>query len=133
MKKINYLIFYWLPTFIWMAIIFYFSSRQSVSVSSDYYLNFIFFKFLHLSEYAILYFLIYRSIASLKNKFFNQANKYYYPILISILYAVSDEIHQLFTPTREGKIRDILIDIAGILIMYTVIKRYKSLFKKLNL
>lgn len=32
---------------------------------------------------------------------------------ISFVYAVSDEIHQLFVPGRAGQIRDVLIDFAG--------------------
>ncbi|WP_078378821.1 VanZ family protein [Sutcliffiella halmapala] len=32
---------------------------------------------------------------------------------ICILYAITDEIHQLFVPGRSGEIRDVLIDSAG--------------------
>ena len=32
---------------------------------------------------------------------------------VSILYAISDEIHQLFIDGRSGEIRDVLIDSAG--------------------
>jgi VanZ family protein len=39
-----------------------------------------------------------------------------------VLYAVSDEIHQLFTPGRSGEIRDVLIDsvagMVGILLIH---------------
>lgn len=37
-------------------------------------------------------------------------------LLICILYAASDEIHQLFVPGRAGQIRDVLIDSAGSLL-----------------
>ena len=47
-----------------------------------------------------------------------------------LLYAVSDEIHQLFIPGRSGEIRDVLIDTAagcvGIIVMYVVSKRIQS-------
>ncbi|HWQ88481.1 MAG TPA: VanZ family protein [Desulfitobacteriaceae bacterium] len=33
-----------------------------------------------------------------------------------LLYAVSDEIHQLYVPGRSGQIRDILIDGCGVLV-----------------
>ncbi len=36
--------------------------------------------------------------------------------LISILYAVSDEYHQSWIPTRHGSVVDVLIDAGGILI-----------------
>ena len=32
---------------------------------------------------------------------------------ISLIYAISDEIHQLFVPGRAGQIRDVLIDFSG--------------------
>jgi len=51
-------------------------------------------------------------------------------IIISVLYAVSDEIHQLFVPTREGKIRDVLIDSLGILLSFVYTKKYLHLFQK---
>ncbi len=34
-------------------------------------------------------------------------------LLLCIMYAVSDEIHQLFVPGRDGNIKDVLIDTAG--------------------
>lgn len=33
---------------------------------------------------------------------------------IAVLYAISDECHQLFVPGRSGEVRDVLIDSAGI-------------------
>lgn len=32
---------------------------------------------------------------------------------ICILYAISDEVHQLFVPGRSGEVRDVIIDTAG--------------------
>ncbi|WNF36648.1 VanZ family protein [Bacillaceae bacterium IKA-2] len=32
---------------------------------------------------------------------------------ICVLYAISDEVHQLFIPGRSGEIRDVIIDSAG--------------------
>jgi VanZ family protein len=34
-------------------------------------------------------------------------------LLICILYAVSDEVHQIFVPGRSGEIRDVVIDCSG--------------------
>lgn len=34
-------------------------------------------------------------------------------LLICVLYAVSDEIHQLFVPGRSGQFRDVIIDSSG--------------------
>jgi len=32
---------------------------------------------------------------------------------ICILYAISDEVHQLFVPGRAGQVRDVILDSAG--------------------
>jgi VanZ family protein len=37
-------------------------------------------------------------------------------LLICILYAISDEIHQLYIPGRSGEVRDVIIDSAGSLV-----------------
>lgn len=34
-------------------------------------------------------------------------------LFLSILYAISDEVHQLFIPGRSGEVRDIFIDSSG--------------------
>ncbi len=36
------------------------------------------------------------------------------PLIIGTLYAVTDEIHQLFVPGRAGQARDVLIDACGV-------------------
>ena len=127
MKKIRRFLILWGPAVLWMIIIFVFSSRPSIAVAETPLFNFLVFKFLHMVEYAILFLLILR--ANKKNGKITQ-KMFFYSLLISILYAVSDEIHQTFVPTREGRIRDVLIDTAGIAIMYMYIKgRPKALAK----
>lgn len=93
---------YWLPVIIWMVVIFFLSGRSSVQVAEEPLINFLFFKTLHVIEYAILFALYYRA---LKNKTA--------ALLLTLLYAVTDEIHQLFVPTREGRLRDVIIDAIG--------------------
>ena len=36
-----------------------------------------------------------------------------YTILFTFVYAITDEVHQIFVPGRSGEIRDILIDTVG--------------------
>lgn len=119
MKKIIRFI----PAIIWMCVIFYFSSRQTTGIGGDsYWYRFLILKTFHLIEYAVLFFLIDFAI-----------NKKITSILISYLYAVSDEIHQSFTPGRMPKFTDTLIDLLGILIGFLVVKfiwtRIKIKFK----
>ena len=114
-----------------MSLIFYLSSQQRISVSSTYVFNFIIFKFLHVTEYAILYFLWWWAISNKKNAF--QHQKYLWAGLISLAFAISDEIHQTYIPTREGTFRDVMIDGIGIILMYIVINQYnvKQMIKKI--
>ncbi len=123
MKKI---INYWLPPIIWMFLIFILSSRQSISVADRYIINFLLFKLLHIIEYAILYLLVFRAFNNKKGKKIH----YLMPFIISFSYAAIDEIHQSFVPTREGKIRDVLIDTIGIVLMYSYIKNHLNVVRK---
>ena len=45
-------------------------------------------------EYATLYFLLFRGFYSLNNKRITNNDKFLFPIILSVLYAFSDEIHQ---------------------------------------
>ena len=67
----------------------------------------------HITEYALLAALIYTALAvdGLKWKFTGYA-----AFGISVLFACSDEFHQLFVPGRSGLAADVLIDASGILI-----------------
>lgn len=53
-----------------------------------------------------------------------------YALAASILYAASDEFHQLFVPGRSGRVTDVMIDTAGaligILLIYMVMKKRDS-------
>lgn len=88
-----------------MVVIFYFSSRQTTGIGTTTTNRFLILKSFHIIEYAFLAFLL--SYAFLKKK---------WVIIIAYLYAISDEIHQSFTPNRLPKIQDTFIDLIGILI-----------------
>jgi VanZ family protein len=45
------------------------------------------------------------------------------PFFTGVLYAVSDEIHQLFVPGRAGQIRDVLIDACGVFVGIIIANR----------
>src|SRR5258706_13971297 len=111
---------YWGPVFAWMAVIFFFSTRQRIVVSQEELLNFLFFKSLHVIEYAFLYFLTYRAMKNTypKMPFFAWAM---WSFVVVIAFAMTDEIHQLFVPTREGRLRDVIIDTFGATIAWTTL------------
>ncbi|MDD3679787.1 MAG: VanZ family protein [Candidatus Shapirobacteria bacterium] len=112
MKRLWDWLVYWLPPVILMVLIFYLSSRPAFAVSPRDWLNFVFFKGLHFLEYALLFVLFYRALKNTINKslFFYSC----WAIIMAFLWAVIDEIHQLYVPTRQGSLRDVVIDILGI-------------------
>lgn len=143
-KQIVFLILLWAAVFLCMGCIFAFSAEnaaESTDTSNgllysilrlfdprfDSYseeeqgallegYSFYIRKTAHFSIYAILGFLV-------SNAFAYQSHVYGKPslskrlgfsLLIGVLYAVSDEIHQYFVPGRSCDVRDMLIDSAGV-------------------
>ena len=62
---------------------------------------------------------------------FNLEKKVIYAVLLCLVYACSDEIHQLFICDRSGKIFDVFIDMLGslssIFITWLFYKRKKTI------
>ena len=103
---------YWLPPIALMIAIFLMSSRESIAVTEEFVKDFIIFKSLHVAEYALLTFLLFRALintTSLRLK-----DVLIISTLLAFLYGFTDEIHQTFVPTRQGSVRDVLIDGIGI-------------------
>lgn len=131
-NRIKIFVFYYLPVFLWMGVIFCFSSIKGDGV--EWKPNFWFYverKGAHIAEYMILTFLIIRVlIREITNK-----KEFLKRIIlaggISLLYAISDEIHQKFVFGREGKIFDIGVDLVGILIViFAILKFYRTKLAK---
>lgn len=78
-------------------------------------------KLAHVTIYFILGFLVYLYIKDLKID-----NKIIISILICVLYATSDEIHQLFILGRSGEVKDVLIDTLGSVLGILFLKILKS-------
>lgn len=92
-----------------MSIIFFLSAQQRISVAESTVINFIFFKSLHLIEYAILMILWVVPLSRL----YSSRTASYIALGCTLLYAISDELHQQFVPTRNGAVRDVIIDGLG--------------------
>lgn len=119
MRK-NYI--FWLPTLIWAGIIFAFSNHSVIRTSEFFFADFILKKTAHFTEYLILFVLVYRSF---KNTIIPGKNKcLYLSLILTVLYAISDEIHQTFVPGREGRPRDVFIDSLGIVTAFYLINNW---------
>lgn len=130
---------------LWMGLIFKMSSYNGIdsgnqsgfivnfianifNINNLDIISFIVRKIAHLSEYLILGILVHNLIK-------NYNKKTFIAILICIIYAISDEIHQIFVPGREFKLLDICIDSIGSIIgiyMYKYILYIINKYKKIN-
>lgn len=119
MKKVKKIVKYWGPPVLWAGVIFCFSTLPQIRTTEIYWQDFILKKTAHFMEYGILAILFYRSFV---NSEINKKKSLIYSFILTVLYAVSDEIHQLYTPGRDARVRDVLIDSAGALTVLYWIK-----------
>lgn len=88
----------------------------------------------HMTEYAILAVLSFVFYGTMEKK---EKQCYLFALATAVVYACSDEIHQLFVPGRSGQIRDIGIDVAGavigLLMLLAVRKTYRNHCEKKRL
>ena len=104
----------------WMIVIFILSNEDAnkttdttnfilrlLGINSNTFLFILVRKLAHFSEYFILGLLLHNMFNNFK------INNYYVLVLICIIYACSDEIHQLFIKGRTCSVIDVLIDTLG--------------------
>ncbi|WP_039764054.1 VanZ family protein [Caldicellulosiruptor sp. F32] len=143
----------WTLVFVWMAVIFYFSSQEgAISHQKSFSIalfieriiealaekdiitavnrkgfEFLIRKIAHVTEYFILCMLFYRAFFET-----NKSSKKSAILsgIFSVLYAVSDEFHQVFVFGRGPSPVDVIIDSIGIF-GYLGIRSMKDKFNKL--
>lgn len=108
--RVRKFLFNFLPAIIWMGAIFYVSSFPTGKASEIQVQDFLLKKTAHVIEYAILAALLFRG-------FYGSGVGILKALLItfvcSVLFAASDEFHQMFVPGRGPHIRDVFIDATG--------------------
>lgn len=116
--RLNKFLKTWLLVIAWMGLIFYLSHQPNLKSGFPTPIDFILRKIAHITEYAILCFLLIRA-----------TNEKKWSFLIAFLYACSDEYHQVFIFGRQGSPRDILIDSIGIILATLFFEKiYKNKF-----
>lgn len=87
--------------------------------------RFIVRKMAHFTVYLVLGILIYQFLST-----FNINKIVLYSILFCLLYAITDEIHQLYSIGRTARVYDVIIDTIGsslgIIVTHKIMKRTKS-------
>jgi len=107
---------YWLPVVLWMAVISYISSVPGSEFPD---LGIVFAdKIFHFTEYFILGVLLAKAISATSAGFKTLTrDKVFHIILISViislLYGMLDEFHQLFVAERGMDLLDLLSDVSG--------------------
>ncbi len=92
----------WFPALVWMSIIFYWSSQPVLPIDSlpnsslAHYLS-------HIGAYGILAVLLTFGTGSSRRGL-------WLAFVLVILYGVSDEIHQSFTPGRKAGVKDVAVN-----------------------
>ncbi|OQA89749.1 MAG: VanZ like family protein [Elusimicrobia bacterium ADurb.Bin231] len=117
----------WLPVFLWCFLIFFLSSIPGLKTSLGFG-DLVLRKIAHMTEYFVLTLLLYRA---LKKSFYMPAQRILFiAMLLSFVYALSDEYHQSFVPNRSGNIIDVLIDSTGILFAYILYREFSAVNEK---
>jgi VanZ family protein len=101
----------WGPVIVWAGVIFALSSVPSLNSGLGTWDD-VLRKCAHVTEYAILGFLLLRAIG-----------RELPALVLGILYAASDELHQHFVHGRHASPVDVLIDSVGLLIGIFVVQR----------
>ncbi|EKE04954.1 MAG: phosphotransbutyrylase [uncultured bacterium] len=124
MQKIKKLLKFWLPPVLWAGLIFTFSSFPTVKTSEFFLGDFILKKTAHIIEYGVLATLLYRAMI---NSGVEKKKSMWLAVIIAVLYGITDEVHQSFTPGRGPAVRDVLIDTSGALIfIYGIVGNIKK-------
>ena len=124
----------WILIFVWMITIFMFSAQngdESSELSQGFLrtfilrftpdnisedivnmMEYIIRKCAHMTEYAVFGILVFYQII-LFRLFELEWNRLVMAVICGMIYASTDEIHQLFVGGRSGRFTDVLIDTAG--------------------
>lgn len=111
---------YFLLTCLWALIIYYFSSIPDLKSGLDSAVDLILRKGAHIFAYAVLAYLLAKTFDK------NQKPYLFLVFFVCVLYAVSDEIHQLSVAQRSGNLLDVLVDSFGVfwgLVFYRFFKK----------
>ncbi len=104
---------YWVPTLLWMGVIFFLSMLPESATPGR---GIIPDKVSHAMEYFILAFLI--LFALQRTTQFRFSTSFWITFAWVIIYGLSDEIHQLYVPTRHFEVGDLLADVCGMAVLF---------------
>ena len=101
---------YWLPALTYMAAIFIMSSFPAPEPAKQVPIFFE-IKIVHIVEYGILCALIIFALLNTTKAPLGQL--LVFAVLLTVLYGISDEIHQSFIPSRTARWQDVVANLTG--------------------
>lgn len=108
-------ILYWLPAILWAGFIFYLSSLPGLKSNLPWPYDFILRKIAHILEFAVLFLLLIRAFD--KGHTISTKKALLWAFILTIFYAISDELHQSFVADRIASPADVAIDSLGVLLI----------------
>jgi VanZ family protein len=110
----------WLPAVAWMGLIFAISAQTNLPHAPEPVLDFLLKKGGHLLAYAVLarlYLLALRRGGPVTGRL------RLFSLGLAVVYGISDEIHQLYVPGRDGSPVDVVIDSIGAALSMWLVRR----------
>lgn len=118
-------------TLIWMVVIFAFSHQAHSGRITEEYLgdaNIPVRKLAHMTEFALLYILTFRTLFEAKFKALQSTKLLSLTsFILTVGYAASDEWHQSFVPGRSSQLTDVLVDATGALAALLLVWGWRQL------
>ena len=102
----------WLPVVAWAALIFALSAQPDLRFAPDLVLDLVIRKVGHMAIFGILALLLWRALATTTAL----RAPWAWALAITVLYAISDEIHQGFVAGRGASAVDVGFDAIGALL-----------------
>jgi len=118
-------LYYWMPVLFWAGLIFYLSGISALSSGLSTPVEIILRKIAHAFEYGVLAVLL--LLLVYRGYFLSLSRSFSIALMATLLYALSDELHQTFVLGRNGNLKDVAVDLAG---AYIVLKVAYLFFRK---
>jgi VanZ family protein len=103
----------WLAVAVWMGVIFALSSISGLRVSDDAEVDRPLRTLAHMASFGLLSGLLLHALCASRRPTLPRAAL---ALVLTVLYAASDELHQSLVPNRMGRAQDVAIDTIGAIV-----------------
>ena len=107
---------YWVPAVLWMGVVFFLSTLPESATPGRGILP---DKVCHAGEYFILALLVLVALQRTTRAGF--LTSFWITFAWVAAYGLSDEIHQLYVPTRQFDVGDIVADVCGAVVLFFIL------------